>query len=159
MDSEAELRPFDLKRNGQYKPKNLDKLSPEEKLKQERRKRHQERRGISLGPSTPRGIQRESSIISEPSPSSPSPLTTTPTPSISKMSGKEEIPQTPPIQHNYFTISLNDLQRMITEISTRLIQNQTTTTTASTAGIANIAVKFPLQLLFSGKPDQLEPTI
>jgi hypothetical protein len=44
---------------------------------------------------------------------------------------------------------------MITEILAKLVKNQTTSTTA----VTNRAVKFPVQSPFSGKPDQLEPTI
>jgi hypothetical protein len=97
VDSDAEPHsPVDSKRCQQYKAKNLAKPSPEEKLRQERRRQHQERRGIYPGPSTPRGIQRESSIISEQTPSSPSPFTATPTPSIPEMGSLEEANTTNP---------------------------------------------------------------
>jgi hypothetical protein len=168
VDSDAEPHsPVDLKRRQQYKPRNPAKLTPEEKLRQERkerRKEHQERRGISPGSSTPRGIQRESSITSEHTPSSPSPLTTTSTPSEMSRKGEastSQLLQTPrPVQNNLFAITPDDMQRMITEISAKIIQTQTNATTAPpNTGVSNRAGKFPVQTAFSGKPDQLEPTI
>jgi hypothetical protein len=79
------------------------------------------------------------------------------------MGGKGEastsqLPQTPQlVQNTLIAITPHDMQRMITEITAKL-QTQLNTATPPTT-VSNRAVKFPTQSVFSGKPDQLEPTI